>query len=232
MTLEFFAPALAGYLLLRLSYFSKYGLLREAGYHVVFRSTLMGLVLYVAGAAIVECGLIPQDVRRWLDAVREATNLHLSEVAVASLLLGAGLPFAINRLYRKKRAARRLAEKKGDLVGLSILEAFKEGSLVEASLVGGKTYLGFVTRSSFDDHGDETGTIQIVPLLSGHRDEKQGLKLDTNYSKALVESSVDLTLSIRGSELRWFRRFDLALYPWGAHRPLTLRVAPAPQVAN
>ena len=50
MTLDLLVPALAGYLFLRLCNFTRFGLLRESGYHVAFGSAIVGLMLYRAAA--------------------------------------------------------------------------------------------------------------------------------------------------------------------------------------
>lgn len=111
--LEFFVPALAGYLLLRLTNIWKFGLRRESGYHVVFRSTLVGLALYLVAAV---AGQMFPHLYSWLDLVPAWDTLRISEAAVGSLLLAVLASVPLNGWYKPLRARRRLADKKAEYV--------------------------------------------------------------------------------------------------------------------
>lgn len=221
--LEFFIPALAGYLLLRLSHIWKFGLLREAGYHVVFRSTLVGMLLYSAtGLALSQWP--SSRVVAWLEGANELTGLAISAPAAGSLCLSLVVPFLLNLFSSKSDAAQRLLRRKGDLVELLIREAIREQSLLEFALDGGKTYVGFGVDSSFDDHGDGVGSVRFVPLLSGFRDSRHGLVFTTSYAHALRSPGdfESFTIATPRPQLKWIRRFDLDLYPWGEEPPVVL----------
>lgn len=223
--LEFFVPALAGYLLLRLTNIWKFGLRRESGYHVVFRATLVGLALYLVAAV---AGQLCPSLYSWLDLLPGWSALQVSGAAVGSLLLAALAPVPLNWSYKPLRARCRLADKKGDLVDQLICDTFDEGSLIEVAFPSGKTYLGFIIKSSTADDGSDTG-ILLVPLLSGYRDSDQHLCLTTSYGRVVNERWQRLALAIRCSELKWLRRFDMDLYPW-TEPPRILTVGEAPDL--
>lgn len=223
--LEFFVPALAGYLLLRLTNIWKFGLRRESGYHVVFRATLVGLALYLVASV---AGQLYPGLYGWLDLLPGWSALQVSGAAVGSLLLAALAPVPLNWCYRPLRARRRLADKKGDLVDQLICDTFDDGSLIEVAFPNSKTYLGFIIKSSTADDGSDTG-ILLVPLLSGYRDSNQELRLTTSYGRIVNERWHRLALAIRCSELKWLRRFDMDLYPW-TEPPHILTVGEAPDL--
>ena len=72
MSLDLFVPALAGYLVLRLSNGTRFGLLRESGYHVVFRAALVGLLLYAGGWALAVLVPTPEGLTHLLKDVAES----------------------------------------------------------------------------------------------------------------------------------------------------------------
>ncbi len=223
--LEFFVPALAGYLLLRLTNIWKFGLRRESGYHIVFRATLVGLALYLVAAI---AGQLCPSLYSWLDLLPAWSALQVSGAAVGSLFLAALVAAPLNWWYKPLRARRRLADKKGDLVDQLICDTFDDGSLVEVAFPSGKTYLGFIIKSSTADDGSDTG-ILLVPLLSGYRDNAQQLRLTTSYGRVVNDRWQRLALAIRCSELKWLRRFDVDLYPW-TEPPRILTTGEAPDL--
>ena len=213
-SLDLLVPALAGYLFLRLSNFTRFGLLRESGYHVVFRSALVGLLLYVAGAVAAE----RFPAREALEGALESapTPLGISAAAGWSLVLGLMASLLPNTLYRSHRGARRAADKKGDFVDLLVDEASRAKRTVEISLRGGKTYIGYVAESRVGRQGVDEGALVLVPLLSGYRSEpKHRLVLSTSYARLLMDEPRmwdELKVAIPRVDVRWVRLFDPYLY--------------------
>ena len=109
--LDLLVPALAGYLFLRLCNLTRFGLLWESGYHVAFRSAIVGLLLHVAGSGVAEH---VQGVPAWLEAVYGIAEdgAKLEPATVWSLLLGGALPWPVNVAYGRRRA-NRAAERSG-----------------------------------------------------------------------------------------------------------------------
>ena len=134
-------PALGGYWFLTHLHFTRYQVARVSGYHVLFRSALVGGALFV----IAEAGLlllnqwVPQFRMEW----ESLFPVAYSDTVVLSVVLGAVLPLAVNLVYSAQRAAQKVARDGGDLVELLIDESIEDQKLVEISLRSGKTYIGF-----------------------------------------------------------------------------------------
>lgn len=211
-TLNLLVPALAGYLLLRGSNFSRFGLLRESGYHVVFRAALWGIVLYVGGWFI----------SRSLPLLDEcaADNLGINEASLWSLLMGGFFGWVPNIFYSALQGARRAAERKGDVIDVLVDEACKTREVVEVSLQGGKTYIGYFYESTIRKYGTTSGELVLIPLFSGYRNsDDQTLHLTTNYVGFLLGSASyrpwddDFKVVVPRSTVRWVRPFHMHLFP-------------------
>ena len=61
--------------------------------------------------------------------------------------MGIALPFAGNRFYNEEKAARRAAERDGDLIELLVAESIEDQKLVEIALNSRKVYIGFALNS-------------------------------------------------------------------------------------
>ncbi len=212
MSLDLFVPALAGYLVLRLSNATRFGLLRESGYHVVFRAALVGLLLYTGGWTLAVLVPTPEDLTR---ALKE-TPFGLSASGVWSLVPGMVSPALWNTRCDPVQGARRAADKKGDFLDLLVDEAGLNDQTVEIALSGGKAFIGYVAESGINKQGLDEGSLVLVPLLSGYRSERdRRLVLTTNYTRLLIDDPEmweHLKLAIPRSDIRWARLFDPGLY--------------------
>ena len=88
-------PALGGYLFLLTCYWTRHRLLRESGYHVVFRSAAVGLLLFAVSFLLIQCDAAAPRVGSFLARVFAKTPIepsyHLSvAAAVVSIVLGYG----------------------------------------------------------------------------------------------------------------------------------------------
>ena len=211
-SLNLLVPALAGYLLLSGSNFSRFGLLRESGYHVVFRAALWGILLYIAGWGI----------SSWKPLFDHSATpgLELNEASLWSLALGGFLGWAPNIFYSALRGARRAAERKGDVIDVLVDEACKTREVVEVSLQGGKTYIGYFYESTIRKYGTTSGELVLIPLFSGYRNsDDQTLHLTTNYVRLLLGSASfgrwDDAFKVVAprSTVRWVRPFNMSLFP-------------------
>ncbi len=221
-SLNLLVPALAGYLLLRGSNFSRFGLLRESGYHVVFRAALWGILLYVGGWFI----------SSWTSLLDYSTtqDLGINEASLWSLALGGFLGWAPNIFYNALRGARRAAERKGDVIDVLVDEACKARKIVEVSLQGGKTYIGYFYESTIRKYGATTGELVLIPLFSGYRNpDDQTLHLTTNYVGFLLGSASygpwddDFKVVVPRSTVRWVRPFHMNLFPRSTGEDLDLQ---------
>ena len=150
MSLDVLVPALAGYLFLRYSNLTWFGLARESGYHLVFRSALVGLGFYAAGWIV--SGVV--DVPSFLEASREEprgtfeSGVAALWAALWTLVLAGVLAPASNVIYSRKRAEKRAARRTGDFLVRLVDRAGENAETIELTLRDGKTYIGWLFRVS------------------------------------------------------------------------------------
>ena len=181
----FLIPTLGGYWFLTHLHFTRYGALRDSGYHVFFRAALAGGILAAFARVIV------LFLNHYFPQINEVWGPYApfpySGTAVLSLLLGFVLPFVGNRFYSKEKAARRVARGSGDLIELLISESIEQQKLVEISLRSGKSYIGFALESGITRQGESD--IALIPTASGYRDkDSQELNITTEYARVIQES--------------------------------------------
>ena len=178
-------PTLGGYWFLANLYLTRYSMLRDSGYHVLFKSAIAGCLLVVVARLIVVSLLNP-----YLPYVGEVWKSYVpfdySGTVALSLLLGPLLPIVINRLYGAEKAAQRTAISNGDLIELLISESIEREEFVEISLRSGKSYIGVALVSGIASHGESD--IALIPVASGYRKEDtHELEITTNYAPVLWE---------------------------------------------
>ena len=135
-------PLLCGYGFLTFCNYTKYRILRESGYHVLFRSAITGLT-FLAVAHVAQ-----EAARHFLPGNRTFLLLQNlipieNPVTLAFTILLAVVSLALfNLKYDKVSAARKVAEQNGDFIELLIDRAITAGQSVELSLRSGKSYIG------------------------------------------------------------------------------------------
>ena len=183
-------PALGGYWFLTHLNFTRYRAVRDSGYHILFRSAFVGLVLFVVAEAL----LIP--VRHWFEGLHSLwesiSPVDYSDTAALSVILGFAIPMAGNLVYSPRKAAQKVAREVGDLIELLIAESIEDQKLVEISLRGGKSYIGLAVESGIGQYGETD--VSLIPVASGYRDrDTKELRITTNYApviqQALLQSS-------------------------------------------
>ena len=213
-----FIPTLGGYWFLRYLYYTRYDLLRDSGYHVLFKSAIAGCSLVVVARLIIIFFLNPH-----LPCISEIWKSYVPfdyyGTVALSVLLGIMLPIVINRLYGEEKASKRAARRNGDLIELLINESMEKEKFVEFSLRSGKSYIGLVLESGIARHGESD--VSLVPIASGYRKEDtRELEITTDYTpvirKSLEESSSlvyeDFRIVIPMSEIVIARIFDPYVY--------------------
>ncbi len=182
----FLISTLGGYWFLTHLHFTRYDALRDSGYHVFFRATVSGGIL----AAIAHLVVLPLNYfLPWIDlAWKSYDSIPYSSTAIfLSAFLGIALPFAGNRFYNEEKAARRAAERDGDLIELLVAESIEDQKLVEIALNSRKVYIGFALKSGIGSQGE--GDIELVPMAGGFRDkDKQELEITTTYAPVIWKS--------------------------------------------
>ena len=207
-----FIPILAGYLFLKHLYYTRYHTIRESGYHVLFKSAIVGCFLFGISRLIIifvrdchscfgETGMVIFlyhcfiEIADFLDrCFSYIGNTEKSSVPpdhyttlVLSVLLGIVLLVVINQFYSKEKAMRRATIDNGNLIEQLIRDTIGSDDLVELSLRSGKSYIGFALASGMARHGEhrESG-IALIPLQSGYRKEDtHELEITNNYAPVI-----------------------------------------------
>lgn len=144
-----------------------------------------------------------------------------SGTVFVSALLALVLPLAINRFSSKERAAKKAAIANGNLIELVIQQGMDAAILIELSLRGGKSYVGFAAESGITAPNRESD-VAIIPLASGYRDEKtRELELTTDYASIIDKVNFgglshleeeDLRIVFPKGEIVSARLFDIDVY--------------------
>ena len=214
-----FIPALGGYFLLNWLNYTRYGIARDSGYHVLLKSAVVGAVLFALahGAILVIDGNFPEITSQW----ESYLDYPYSSTVTLGILLEVVIGIAGNLVYSKDKAARDIAIKDGDFVELLIRESMQVPGLIELSLRSGKSYIGFALESGIAQSGDSD--ISMVPMASGYRNkETKELEITTYYAPVIEDSELDYTdfqVVIPKSEIVSARLFDPEIYQRFQERP-------------
>ena len=191
-------PAVGGFWFLTHWNYTRFRIVRESGYHLLFLSAAYGISLYIL-ASLITFGLdlvCPFPTLFWDTHVPEPFT---SEVML-SLLIGVLAPFGLNRIWRLEDSARRTAREIGDHVELLLDRSLRERRLVQLDLRNRKTYVGYALETGIGKSAD--ADVILLPMLSGFRDENTlKLTLETNYSP-IVRQYLQRESGLRGPDFR------------------------------
>ena len=211
-------PALIGYFFLKTSKRTRLTIPHESGYHLFFKSALVGYGLvgvpYVSGA-IIGHSFSSSD---WLSRILDAWDLISPfELYVGAYVVGIvlGLIWLLHELifYDETTGFIKSARERGDQLGALIAEALGSDMFIEISLRNRKSYIGYPLSMKNGRNAD----IELSPLQSGYRDEEtQELVIDTDYTGVILDDSdidaSDTRVIISSSEVVSAKPFDPRLY--------------------
>ena len=213
----FAVPLLCGYWFLTHCNFTKYRSLRESGYHILFRSTIVGFGLFILSHLIVQIveHVFPFD--RIFLAWQNLVPIESSLTLIFTGFFAGVLPIVFNSFYNEIEAARKVAERNGDFIELLIDQSINQESFVELSLRSGKCYVGYVIESQLPRHSESD--IVLVPIASGYRNlETRELEITTHYSSIIEQfqnkKKEDFRIVIPMSEIVSARLFDEEVYSY------------------
>ena len=165
-----FIPALSGYVYHRTSYKYRSQINRESGYHVLFRSAVIGIFSYPVAYLIA-----------WLLS-SYLPNILVTHIQFLTGWVSIGLCWGVarikNRRSDKEEVEAEVATEMGDFLSLLMRECNKRDKMIEITLKNRKVYVGLPISSP----GPRLSTeqfIRILPFMSGYRDEET---LEPNYS--------------------------------------------------
>ena len=207
----FVVPLLSGYWFLTHCNFTKFRSLRDSGYHVLFRSAIAGLGIFVFAYFVIQIFPDNQIFITWQNWIPIENSVALTFTIFISGLL----PLILNHFYEDIEAARKVAEQNGDFVELLIDQAINEDLPVEISLRSGKCYIGYVIESQLARQSEVD--IVLLPIASGYRKtETHELEITTHYSSIILEFNekdiFDFRIVIPMSEMISARLFDEEVY--------------------
>ena len=172
-------PAVGGYWFLTHFNFTRFQAVRQSGYHVLFHSAVVGIVLYLAaeGVVIIWRACWPTAIIDFLD--KHSPDPFTTEV-ILSLGLAFVLPYLFNAVYRSRRGVKRAASNAGEHVELLIIESIEEKIPIEITLRNRKVYIGLAGDTGVG--GSSDADVAVVPMFSGYRDENtQDLVITLDY---------------------------------------------------
>ena len=213
-----FLPALVGYFFLKASRRTRLTIPHESGYHLFFKSALVGYVLvgvpYVLGTLIGRRSY--SDI--WVVKISNAWESLLpfdyyAAAYIAGLVLGLAWLLFESFFYDEKSGFVKSAKERGDQLGALIAEALGSDMFIEISLKNRKSYIGYPLSMKNGRNAD----IELLPLQSGYRDENtQKLVIGTDYTGVILDNSdlvaSDTRVIISSSEVVSAKPFDPRLY--------------------
>ena len=211
----FIIPLLCGYWFLTHCNFTKFRSLRDSGYHVLFRSAIFGLVLFVLSHIVARFldSVFPvsQNFEVWQDWMPIESSVPLTLTIFVAWLL----PIVFNNFYSEIKSARKVAKQNGDFIELLIDQSTNEELFIELSLRSGKSYMGYVIESQLPRQSE--ADVVLVPMASGYRNlETRELEFTTHYfsifDKFDNKEIDDFRIVIPMSEIISVRLFDEEVY--------------------
>jgi len=219
----FFLVLAAGYLVLRFDPQWRFFIARDSGYHILFKSALVGLVFGALARASVMAAnaAAPSLGTGWkLVAPDPYSGTVALSLALAALTVMARRRFPPSASTIRDQA-RRSAAQDHDHFELLVDEALGAGPesirLIELTLESRKVYVGFILQS--DPPVGPRLSVKMIPILSGFRDEVHlGVQLTHNYARTLdmhpeqLARAEHLSVIIPSATIRSARLFDAELY--------------------
>ena len=183
-------PALSGYVYLRTSYKFRSQINRESGYHVLFRSALIGIFSYPVAYLIAWflSSYLPNNLVTYFQFLTDWISIESIPSIYFQFFTGwisIGLCWGVarvrNRRSDKEEVEAEVAAEMGDFLSLLMRDCNKSDQMMEITLKNRKVYVGIPISSP----GPKLSTdqfIRILPFMSGYRD-KETLKphYDTHY---------------------------------------------------
>ncbi len=211
----FVVPLLCGYWFLTNCNFTKFRVLRDSGYHVLFGSAITGLGFYVFSHVVVKIVEYYIPDNKVFLALQKFVPTENSVTLIFTFLFAGVLLISLNRKHDEIKAARKVAEQNGDFIELLIDQSIYRVLPVELSLHSGKSYVGYAIKSRLATQSEVD--IVLVPIASGYRKkETQELEITTHYSSIILEFDkkdfTDFRIVIPMSEIVSARLFDQDVY--------------------
>jgi len=180
--------AAAGFILVELTYRTKFEVRRANSQQLAFFTTVAALFLFIVSRAVLsgmsrELPAVHLEVRAgWLAIIPTNAPPWLG-TATVSVLIAASFPWAINRWWwPRDRANRRAIENYGTEFERLMLSALDHQMPIAVTLKSRKVYVGRITGMPPILEVQKLTDIRLLPYVSGYRDEKSfAYKFTTTY---------------------------------------------------
>ena len=195
------------------AHYARLRLRRVEGYALLFYTLLVGWVIQGVAGLLNGLLLVVWDWTGLEHIVLEA-DAYKAATITGGMLLAFFAAEVVNRVWNIDRVSRDVAADAGEFRELTYQVAISESSPVEVTLETSKVYVGvpFASRLAIEDEGD----LWLGLLMSGHRDERQELRITTNYMDKFDEDDLDAAIgfvvALPKNRTVSARPFDIELY--------------------
>lgn len=193
-----FVLGISGYSILTSLHKTHFSLHRSNGYHTFFKSTSVGLIVFLFSAGLYYLAVfignyfnLHYDFGRWfLESVLMLKNVEdstvaLFDISLTSLCLGVAIPF-IYYLFKDKTSLyveEFLTDADSPDFSRLFGHSIKAGLPILFTMSDRKVYIGYIYEVQAKVH---TSDVYILPVVSGYRDEKTlSLKKVTPYEELI-----------------------------------------------
>jgi transcriptional antiterminator Rof (Rho-off) len=186
-------PVLGGFLFVKYSYLTRFRAIRDNGYVILFKSSVVGLFFYGFSFLIWRAAILDESANPAIpDSIKflhEFFGYPEFVPAFFSLFLMGLSVIAVNWALDKDEWKKRVIRQDDDAIEMTILNTYLEENFLLVTLESGKVYVGKVTDTYFRVN-DEIRSILLTPFFSGYRHQNDlTLKLTTFYGHIFKQIS-------------------------------------------
>ncbi|WP_409029261.1 hypothetical protein [Gracilimonas sediminicola] len=219
-------PVLGGFLFIKYFYFTRFRAIRDNGYVILFKSSIVGLSFYAIALFLLRIIEIDEEINpKITNSINWANDFLVNPELlpiIISLLLMALSVFALNWILDEDEMKKRVINQDDDSLEVTILKGYEEEKSLLVTLDNGKVYVGKVTDTYFRIN-DEIRSILLNPLASGFREsDTQKINLNTYYGyiyEQIIDNPEmfdvrisDFSVAIRYDHIVSVSPFDLKVY--------------------
>jgi hypothetical protein len=206
------------YVVTRLERF-KYLNQRLSGQHIVFNAIIAGVPLLVI-SLLISGGLTYffEDKVSWVKSFFPIKDQYFGTCVLSFFLAVVGTGFS-NRFIDETESIYRSIVRIGNELELLFAESCLYNELIQITLKSDKVYIGWV---GVLPEPSQCLYIQLIPLLSGYRDDKKELIITTDYSQVYSEyirkgqikniDELEMNLVLPVNEIVSASRFDFDIF--------------------
>jgi hypothetical protein len=213
-------PLVGGYYITTRCESAKYVSQRITSQAIFFNAVLVGILLMAISLALTTGATYFLNLQvEWVKSHLFPLKDEFFGTCLLSVLLAFCYTKYKNWRIQEAKFILRAIEQIGNELELMVAYSFQESKLIQVTLRSDKVYIGWAEVLPRPSHNQY---VQIIPLLSGYRDEKKELIITTNYSQVYSElilegkmkeiRDVNMSLVIMADEIITASRFDFDIF--------------------